>query len=399
MIKKEIFETSELEKLRILSLHETATKNSYLISEQIKVETRYEPINLGDNFEYGKFDSQTAKSKIKQEEPKIREFIKNNPQENSFVVNITAGESQVTNPKGFEVKGSLALKRAKTVKRYFEEIFPDLIKSGVLTVNVPNTVDEVSIGQTEYKKGGQDLNDETKKKKYKEEQFVKFELQGKGISLKTEFCKTQFNSVGGFLTSQANYTAVVDVDLGRGEGNFTVSGNTFQMPDILYFHYNGKSIGSSVFKGSTDDHFRIFLGTSLRAKFKDGPLPGQFNGNTYIPLKSDDPRIVKALPAMREWKLFDSFSNTFGSNDSSIPRYNYMEHFATFDKTGDIPMLLKNLGPKFPWGYVNSQIDPPTFIEQTPIMKVAGKDSIKYINVAPVGTTRWTAGIYCIPKK
>jgi hypothetical protein len=132
---KQNWNISTDEAKRILMMHESATKNQYLINEQRQEtittteqqQNKFPLTNLGDKFEYGKYDSPSVKLAIEQLKPQIEEFIKKSDSSN-FTINISAGESQVTNPKGFETKGSLALARANSVKKYFEEIFPDLIR-------------------------------------------------------------------------------------------------------------------------------------------------------------------------------------------------------------------------------------------------------------------------------
>ena len=50
---------------------------------------------------------------------KISDYIKGKNLKD-FKLVITPGESQVPNPKGFEQKGSLAMKRAEVLKKYLE---------------------------------------------------------------------------------------------------------------------------------------------------------------------------------------------------------------------------------------------------------------------------------------
>ena len=65
---------------------------------------------------------------------------------NNFKIVVTAGESQVPNPQGFEKKGSLAEARAKVVR--------DLVKNlGIDKIDIVTKV-----GDTPYKKGN-DVND------------------------------------------------------------------------------------------------------------------------------------------------------------------------------------------------------------------------------------------------
>ncbi len=173
-----------------MNLHEGATKRQYLMLEQVaqpiitkttksSSDTLFPKQNLQNEFKFGEYHSDDAKNFITGLKPKIEEFIKNSGGKN-FVVNISAGESNVTNPKGFEEKGSLALARANSVKKYFEEIFPDLIKNGTLVIKTPKDVSEVVIGKTSYDKTKGDNKNPEKIKLYKQEQFVTFDIQGTG---------------------------------------------------------------------------------------------------------------------------------------------------------------------------------------------------------------------------
>jgi len=409
---KQNWNISTDEAKRILMMHEGATKNLYLVNEQRqevvttteKQENKFPLTNLGDKFEYGKYDSPTVKLAIEQLKPQIEEFIKKSDSSN-FTINISAGESQVTNPKGFETKGSLALARANSVKKYFEELFPDLIKQGVIVIKSPSSVDGVKIGETPYGgPGSGDFKKPEKKALYDQEQFVNFDLVGSGnktvTTTKTKtFCNTKpLNSEGGSLSADMDFTQIVPWKIGVGEGNLYLSFDTYYMPDIIYFEYNGKTYGDTIFRGRgrTDD-YRIFVGTALMAKYGMGELPKQFGGNKISKLNYNDDKLKVALPEMRAWRLADSFNNIFGEG-SSLSNPQYMEAFRKFDNKGGergVNMLLKELGPDFPWGILNSKILGNTSGKIGPIPKVEGLDIINVINVAPVGTTQWILNLSC----
>lgn len=394
------------EKLRILNLHESATKNLYLTNEQTKIvtgiDTKIEnktfPLTkLGDKFGYGEYDSPVVKSELEKLKPQIEGFIKAGDSSN-FVVNISAGESRVTNPKGFETTGSLALARANSIKKYFEEIFPEQIKNGVLTIKLPASVRDVKIGETPYGgKGSGDFNDVVKKEKYRQEQFVDFDIVGTGKkTVKTPITKTLCNtqpkqSAGGYILSNYDFTQTVNWEIGEGEGSVTLTTDAINMPDIIYFEYDGKTYGDTMFRGYNTEDLRIFIGTSLMAKYGNGQLPPQFGKNTIETVSRD---VVKNnLNKMKEWGLAESFINTFGSK-SSLNNPDYMSAFAEFDKTGNKNKLLNNLGENFPWARLSSNIENPVG-KIGPIKKIEGINIIKVINVSPVGTTKWNVYLQC----
>jgi len=399
----------ESERLRILGLHESATKNLYLFNEQTSVvvgtETKTENKNfpttkLGDKFGFGKYESDAVKKSLSDLKPQIENFIKDSDS-SKFTVNISAGESLVTNPKGFEEKGSLALARANSIKNYFEELFPDLIKSGTLVINAPKDVKEVKIGQTPYNRAKSEEFKQKYAEEYSKEQFVDFDIVGQGTktttSTKTKLlCNTTpLNAGGGYLLPKNDYTKIYDKTLGAGEGNVFISYETYYQPDIIYFEYNGKTYGDAMFRGDSSDEYRIFLGTALMAKYGGGPLPSQYGDTTYERISMDDPRLSAALPAMKDWKLEDSFKNTF--RFPPLGNENYMKAFSEFDDDGRKGKLFKKLGPDFPWGIVTSEIGGNIVKNLGPIPKVDGLDSIKVINVCPVGSTSWKIYFNCKP--
>jgi hypothetical protein len=221
-----LFLINEDEKNRILNLHESATKKLYLVGEQIvsknvqggQKDTNFPTQNIGSKFEFGEYDSKKVKNDILLLKPQIEDFITNSDGK-QFVINITSGESNVTNPKGFEVKGSLGLARANSVKRYFEDIFPDLFKQGILTINSPKSESEVVIGKTPYDKTKGDNKNPELVKKYRKEQFVKFDISGGGkkcdfnLSVKAGKGKPNLN----YITTNAFFGGKGVITFGPGQ--------------------------------------------------------------------------------------------------------------------------------------------------------------------------------------
>lgn len=242
---KQTWKINEDEKNRILNLHESATKNLYLLEQSGQQsggilttsqtsQTSFPKQNIGNQFKFGDYQSDTVKNNIEVLKPKIEKFIKNNGGK-QFVVNIKAGESNVTNPKGFEEKGSLALARANSVKQYFQELFPDLIKNGTLIIKSPDNVSQVVLGKTPYDKTKGDNKNPELIKKYKEEQFVTFDIQGTGeVSNSESICNWKATITG--KTGDINYDYVTtDIKLvGKGALNF----GTGSIPDRMIIKNN-----------------------------------------------------------------------------------------------------------------------------------------------------------------
>ena len=236
-----LFEISSEERNRILNLHEGATKRQYLTLEQagqqsggvsttkLSTPTSFPKQNVGNQFKFGEYQSDVVKNSIAALKPKIEEFIKNSGGK-QFIVNISAGESNVTNPKGFETKGSLALARANSVKQYFQEIFPNLIKNGTLVIQSPADVSKVVLGKTPYDKTKGDNRNPQLIKLYNQEQFVTFDIQGSGqVENVTSICNWKASITAGTGTAAANYVTT-DINL-QGAGILTFG--TGSIPDRM----------------------------------------------------------------------------------------------------------------------------------------------------------------------
>jgi hypothetical protein len=236
-----LFEISSEERNRILNLHEGATKRQYLTLEQagqqsggVSTTTTSTPTsflkqNLNNQFKFGEYQSDAAKNSIAALKPQIDEFIKKNGGK-QFVVNISAGESNVTNPKGFETKGSLALARANSVKQYFQEIFPDLIKNGTLVIKAPTDVSKIVLGKTPYDKTKGDNKNPQLVKLYNQEQFVNFDIQGSGqVEEVVSICNWKAAITAGTGNSVTNYITT-DIKL-QGTGVLTFG--TGSIPDRM----------------------------------------------------------------------------------------------------------------------------------------------------------------------
>ena len=158
---KQNWNICEDEKLRILSLHESATKNFYIIKEQ--TESQVLKVDFGNLFESGRYDFNpeylsTVNNKIKQ----ISEYI-NGKKLKDFKIVIEPGESQVPNQSPFERVGSLAEKRGEVLKAYLEQSLLPLIQG----VKPEIVVNHPVIGETPWDPSkGKDAQE------YKKEQFV-----------------------------------------------------------------------------------------------------------------------------------------------------------------------------------------------------------------------------------
>jgi hypothetical protein len=417
MKRRNILEMSNDEKIRILSLHETERRKSNLIFEQSPTgdtkDNKFGPIPLGSQFEFGKYQSDAVKNSITNLKQKIESFISANTQYSTFEVRITAGESKVTNPKGFETKGSLALARANEVKKYFEEIFPDLIKNKKLVIKSPESVSDVVIGETPYGGAGSgDNTDAELVKKYKKEQYVNFEINGVGSSVTTTTtttgstttvygCDKAFSSSGiqGFGDINKDFSNNVPFGVSATKGTFSIWINCFTMPDVLYFEIDGKTDfknNSSLFRGDDANWTRLFLGTALRAKY-GGSLPSFLSSNYSVSVPKLS-LVRDEIDKMSEWGL-STFDNIFG-NVSPLKNDSWMNALLEYDRSeknrSDKNKLFSILGGTFPWGYLNGDIiETTTIIGPYTVTDLKSPAKVKLINVSPNGKTNFEVQIRC----
>jgi len=141
---KQSWNITKQEKNRIISLHETATKNQYIISEQNSENPKLElPVNF--NFKMGYWSSnakdpktgRNIKQQIDSNLNKISNFLKANKNSN-IVVTIETGESAVPNVDNESGKakkvdaGYLSSKRAETIQKELETFFSTLVSNGLI---------------------------------------------------------------------------------------------------------------------------------------------------------------------------------------------------------------------------------------------------------------------------
>ena len=158
MIKQD-WKIDDKEKNRIIQLHETATKNLYIIKEQIEDK---KTIPFGDTFASGQSRlTPEFESSVSAKVQEIVGFIKGQKLKDVNII-IQPGESQVTNQPPFSTVGSLAMARANSISDYLNKVLPKLLPfTPKITINRP------IIGSTPYSKGN-NKNDS----RYRAEQFV-----------------------------------------------------------------------------------------------------------------------------------------------------------------------------------------------------------------------------------
>lgn len=249
-----------------------------IVSEQATKTSELNLPDYGKYFQIGKYEDVdgTIKNAIEKDKAKVIEFMKGLDQ-SSFIAQINAGESKITNPKGFETKGSLALARAQTVAKILQEVYADLIGDRVLSVKVPS-LEEVGKGTIEYKKEDFVRFCGVNKEKmntsecqnylapYNKEQFVSLTIKGSGI--KTIPCGDPIE-IRGQKMSAPDFKFMYKEPLKLPTGISSLEFNAFTIPDRPIFIFaNGTPIIPPYFVRETaslrrDFEFKYYAGLAI----------------------------------------------------------------------------------------------------------------------------------------
>jgi hypothetical protein len=224
------FIITEEEKRDIVNLY----YNKNIILEQ----SDNEPVNAKIVFEPAKYKIEDAQG-IEQLNSQITNLKSKLAQrkDKNYVTKIvlTAGESQITNPKEFPKKGDLANARLGTVSEYLKKL------------NIPQVdiVPKKVIGVTEYK-GAQDLKDPAKMEKYKSEQFfsVQIFIESRSEVFVRDFIIMKYNydsgnpkQVGRWVTTTFNGTKGVNNIIDQTNYDYLTQNlvnNKLYTPENLY---------------------------------------------------------------------------------------------------------------------------------------------------------------------
>ena len=349
---------------------------------------------LGDKFEFGQYDSPNVKNTIESLKPQIQNFIKDSDSR-EFTINIVAGESQVTNPKGFETKGSLALARANSVKKYFQEIFPDLIKNGVLKIISPTDTNQVKIGETQYggPKSGDNKNPE-KIKLYKNEQFVNFNIVGVGSKNTTKttttnlICDFQTEAEGGFAKLENDFLYNIDKNkfpIGNlpDGSKIRIIFNTFLVPDLMIvqmgdYSYNTGFVGSKT-DGMSND-LATLLGNAYIMRGKEIPTIFPQNIVQMSPEESKE-----YLNNLKDDVYVGTFSHIFPNGlprKRKLPTFKFTEDPIRAFGTKDVILSKKLLD-----GNHGTVLD---------VIKKPGDETLTISIYSPLGITEWNLKTKCI---
>ena len=186
---KQTWNISSEEVLRILSMHESATKNHYLLNEQVKQTKELPPKQFelpAQTFKSGYHSEDALDPNQRQEIEKVLNQIANYINEKKGIpmsIQITTGESTPTNYDNENKKnlgvGELAKLRGNTIKNILTNFFDGLVKKGILktmpSIPEPKTNVELKMKREPFKPG-----DNPKDEKFLKDQFIKFSVESSG---------------------------------------------------------------------------------------------------------------------------------------------------------------------------------------------------------------------------
>jgi hypothetical protein len=164
--------------------------------------------DFSQTFKSGATSLQNSEA-IKEKLTKLKKWADNNKGTN-YKVTIVAGESNVTNPAGYEQKGSLAQARAEMIKQLVGQVF-----SGPVDIKVVK-------GTEKYVKGKDKADDP----KYTKEQFIRIDISVEADDLCSFQPKEKDIKQGDAVSHYITFDKVVS-----GEGHVTITPG--KIPDRL----------------------------------------------------------------------------------------------------------------------------------------------------------------------
>jgi len=203
---KQTWEISQEERNRIISLHESATKNLYLVSEQNTDETEKDSISLTKRVEFpsGFHSSSAVNLETLIDLSKIEEFLKKY-KDKKIVIKLKSSESQVPNndnevtPKKRLNPGDLSKMRYQTIQTFMTEWLNGLVSKGIIS-QVPKFINTQPYIDTTTP---WDPKSSPKDPKYTKHQFVEIEVNAEGQIEPKKTLTPEFQKV---VTSRTEYS-------------------------------------------------------------------------------------------------------------------------------------------------------------------------------------------------
>jgi hypothetical protein len=213
---KQTWEISQEERNRIISLHESATKNFYLMSEQNTNQTEKDSISLTKRVEFpsGLHSSSAVNLETLIDLSAIEEFLKKY-KDKKIVIKLKSSESQVPNndnevtPKKRLNPGDLSKMRYETIQTFMTNWLNGLISKGIIPqmpefINTQPQIDTTTPWDPTGLTPSQ-ISALAKDPKYTKHQFVEIEVDAEGQKEPKKTLTPEFQKI---TTSRTKYSTV-----------------------------------------------------------------------------------------------------------------------------------------------------------------------------------------------
>jgi hypothetical protein len=340
-------------------------------------------VNFSSTFPSGQFDEKYLNiSEFKKKMNAIYEFIQTFP-DNQIEINVIGGESQVTNPKGFEEKGSLAKKRCQIIA---SKIKDSLTMNHVNLENLKFTIAQPVIGSTPYKRG-----DDVHQQAYTDEQFIRVVISVVGEDQKPSWCSSQDSGTGrvgkpenGFVSDYKRYDLKGDV------GSIVLKFDPVEVPDMFIVRYDNQTYNTG-FIGNGDLTYRIKIATILATFYQGQDMPEHFKGIQISNISSSAySEFERAMMAD-----YNTFANFLEDIAPIMPvDQNRYKNWRQFRKSEEFKKLVwSDMTPFI--NKANNEVQMVDGYRQLTIPKKRGVSLLELWVIGTLGTTRWNLKFSC----
>lgn len=372
-------------KKKIIQLKEADIVNivKTLLSENAASDTNRLEVNFTNTFPSGQFDEKYLNvAEFKKSMDAILQFV-NTHQQTQIEITVIGGESQVTNPKGFEEKGSLAKKRCQVISSKIKE---SLQYNHINVDEITFKVGQPIIGTTPYQRG-----DDVHQQAYTEEQFIKVVIAVVAEDAAPSWCNSQDEGTGkvgdpnnGFVSDYKRYDLKGDV------GSIILKFDPVEVPDMFVVKYDNQTYNTG-FIGNADLTYRVKIATVLATHYQGQQMPAHFQGVSLAKI-SDSAWIEFEKAMMAD---YDSYANFIEDIAPILPvdmkRYRNWKQFRRSPEFGKL--VWSDMTPMINKG--SSDIQLVSGYRQLTIPKKRGVSLLEIWVVGPMGSTRWRLKFAC----
>jgi hypothetical protein len=212
---KQTWEISNEERNRIISLHESATKNLYLMSEQNNNKTGKDSISLTKRVEFpsGLHSSSAVNLESLIDLSAIEEFLKKY-KDKKIVIKLKSSESQVPNndsevtPKKRLNPGDLSKMRYETIQTFMTNWLNSLVSKGVISqvpkfINTEPYIDTTTPWNPPPGSSPSQISALAKDPKYTKHQFVEIEVYAESQTEPEKILTREFQKI---ITKRTKYS-------------------------------------------------------------------------------------------------------------------------------------------------------------------------------------------------